>query len=306
MAKPARFQGSVPCVAFQHTDNTDSIVTAANNGGHPPFVVESMYTNAMSIRILNCGTIRPFLLPFPTGVTCLLIETNDGIALVDTGFGTADYLRPNWQMRLFLGAIRSPRALEETALQRVQRAGYRPQEVRHVIMTHLHIDHAGGLPDFPWAQVHLSQPEYDYSTGPRVGWEYHPMHWAHGPRWVPHALQTDKWYDFDAVRIPSLEPETWIVPLMGHTPGHSGVAVRQGAGWILHAGDAVPYNMRVEDVPDRVSRLLIGPHVPRLRQFMHDHPEVQIIGSHMSPEFYLRFQEASHVDDHASLGKPRM
>jgi hypothetical protein len=83
------------------------------------------------------------------------------------------------------------------------------------------------------------------------------------------------WYDFDATRIPGLEREIWIVPLTGHTPGHSGVAV--------------PYNMRVQEVPDRVSRLLIGPHVPRLRRFMHDHPEVQIIGSHMSPEFYLSF-----------------
>src|SRR5512135_1498341 len=96
-----------------------------------------------SIRILNCGTIRPVLPPFPTGVTCLLIDTNDGIALVDTGFGSADYTRPDWRMRLFLGAMRSPRALEETASYRVQHLGYRPDAVRHVIMTHLHIDHAG-------------------------------------------------------------------------------------------------------------------------------------------------------------------
>ena len=44
---------------------------------------------------------------------------------------------------------------------------------------------------------------------------------------------------FEAVRaIPGLDPEILIVPLPGHSRGHSAVAVRDGDGWLLHCGDA--------------------------------------------------------------------
>src|SRR5512140_2113675 len=105
------------------------------------------------IHILNCGTMRPYLPPFPTGVTCLLVESSDGLVLVDTGFGTRDYREPGLGMRALLAAMRSPRDVSETAVHQVQGLGFSPESVHHIFMTHLHLDHAGGLPDFPWAQV---------------------------------------------------------------------------------------------------------------------------------------------------------
>jgi len=78
----------------------------------------------------------------------------------------------------------------------------------------------------------------------------------------------------------------WLVPLVGHSPGHAGVAIRVGEGWFFHAGDAVPFDMKMDDAPDWLPRLLIGPHVPRIREFIKAHPEVQVIGSHMSLAFY--------------------
>lgn len=50
-----------------------------------------------------------------------------------------------------------------------------------------------------------------------------------------------------------------------------------------YGGDAVPFNVAVDEVPDWISKLLIGPHVPRIREFMQAHPEVQVVGSHMAP-----------------------
>ena len=240
----------------------------------------------MAIRFLNCGSMHPYFPPLRSGITCLLVDTNQGPLLVDTGFGTRDFLLPGRLMRFFLALMRSPRDIRETALHQVDRLGYRPEEVRHILMTHLHLDHAGGLPDFPHAQVHLYQPEYAHISGGSAGWEYVKAHWAHGPHWSPHELQGEKWYDFDALRLDGFDPEIWLVPLTGHTPGHSGVAVRDGNGWVLHAGDAVPFDVKVDDVPDRISRLLIGPHVPRLREFIHTHPEVRVVGAHMRPSFY--------------------
>ena len=240
----------------------------------------------MSIRILNCGTIRPYFPRVEGGITCLLVETNLGLVLVDTGFGIGDYLRPGFKMRFFTRALRSPRDVNETAHAQIQRLGYKVSEVRHIIMTHLHLDHAGGLPDFPQAKVHIYQPEYEHIAGGHSGWEYIKAHWAHNLNWIIHQLSGEHWYDFDGIKLEGFLPEIWLIPLTGHTPGHAGVAIREESGWVLHGGDAVPFNMDVDEVPDRISRLLIGPHVPRIREFMRNHTEVQVIGAHMNLRFY--------------------
>ena len=183
--------------------------------------------------------------------------------------------------------MRASRNVDESALNQVQRLGYRPNDVKHIVQTHLHLDHAGGLPDFPHAKVHVLRAEYEHVRSHR-GWEYHPEHWAHGPDWVLHELNGNRWHDFEAIRLNGFEPEIWLVPLTGHTPGHMAVAVKQGDGWVLHAGDAVPFDMKVDEVPDWISKRMLGPHLPRIRQLMKSHPEVHLVGSHMSLNFYER------------------
>ena len=229
--------------------------------------------------------MRPYFPRVENGITCLLVETNNGLVLVDTGFGMSDYLRPGQLMRFFTAAMRSPRDIHETAIKQVERLGYQLTDLRHIVMTHLHLDHAGGLPDFPHAKVHVYQPEYQHIHNKHLGWEYIPIHWAHNPHWVVHQLTGESWYGFKAVQL-SFTPEIWLIPLVGHTPGHCGVAIRNNTGWILHGGDAVPFNVSVDDVPDWISKLLIGPHVPRIREFIKKHPEVQVVGAHMGLNFY--------------------
>ena len=240
----------------------------------------------MSIRFLNCGTIRPYFPKVEGGVTCLLVETNQGPVLVDTGLGIGDLTSPGRLMRFYTAMMRSRRDVNETAYHQVQQLGYQPSGIRHIVMTHLHLDHAGGLPDFPDAKVHLYRPEYEYVISGKTSWEYIPAHWQHGPKWEPRAIQGEKWYDFDAIRLTGFEPEIWLVPLVGHSPGHAGVAVGDGDGWVFHAGDAMPFDMKMDEAPDWLSRLLIGPHVPRIREFIKATPEVHVVGSHMSLAFY--------------------
>lgn len=238
----------------------------------------------MSIHYLNCLTIHPYFPSVIGGVTCLLAETNLGPVLVDTAVGIRDY-QSKGLMRVFLKSLRSKFDLNETALYQVQRLGYKPEDVKHIVITHMHLDHAGGLADFPQADIHIFEPEYEHIMR-RPGWEFLPRHWAHRPKWVVHHLTNEKWYDFDAIHLKGFEPEIWLVPLSGHTPGLCGVAIRKEAGWVLYGSDAVPFNMRVDDIPDRISKRLIGPHVPRIRGFMKAHPEVQVVGAHMELDFY--------------------
>ena len=239
----------------------------------------------MTVHFLNCGTMRPYFPRVENGITCLLFETNLGLVLVDSGLGLQDYLHPTKGMNLFLNLMRSPRDVHETALYQMRRIGYKAEDLRHIIQTHLHIDHAGGLRDFPHAQVHVLREEYEHIISHR-GWEYRPEHWEHQPGWALHESADEKWYDFDAISLRGFEPEIWLVPLRGHTPGHSAVAIKHGQGWILHGGDAVPFDVKVDEVPDWISRLVIGPNVPRVREFMKSHPEVKVVGSHMSLNFY--------------------
>jgi len=146
----------------------------------------------MRVYHLNCGTMHP-IFPRRHGVChCLLIETNDGLVLVDTGLGLRDYTNPTPFVRLFTASIRSPRDLEETAARQVVRLGFATEDVRHIVLTHLHLDHTGGLPDFPRAKVHVFAQEYEAAMNPRrlniIERAYVAMHWAHGPKWVNHSL----------------------------------------------------------------------------------------------------------------------
>ena len=175
---------------------------------------------------------------------CLLIETSDGLALVDTGLGEADVQGRRgllYDRRLRLLGARLER--EETAAQQIAALGYSPDEVRHVVLTHLDLDHAGGLDDFHRAEVHVLAREHEAAMSRRTWHErvrYRPETWAHRPRWVlHHPDEGERWFGFEAVRrISGLPPELLLLPLHGHTRGHAGVAVDTPDGWLLHAGDA--------------------------------------------------------------------
>lgn len=181
---------------------------------------------------------------------CLLIEGRNSLILVDTGLGTADVANPSRLGGAFNALVRPRLLMDETALHQIRALGLDPNDVQHIVPTHLDLDHAGGLADFPQAQVHVHAPELKAALDRPTLHEksrYIPAQWAHGPQWASHSVQGEKWLGFDAVRaLPDTDEDVLLVPLAGHTRGHVGVAVRTGSGWLLHCGDAYFFRGELE------------------------------------------------------------
>lgn len=262
----------------------------------------------MKIHHLNCGTMYP---RFPRGTQsilyCLLVETNDGLLLVDTGFGIQDYENPTWFTRIFIASLDMPRTLEETAAYQIEKLGYSRSDVKHIVMTHLHSDHSGGIRDFPNAKVHVHALEYEAVQNPKGFKEkfYDSTHWAHGPDWVIHDdLRTIDWFGFNSIQVrEELFPDVRLIPLHGHTRGHCGIAIERSKGWLFHCGDATypfyqknepappikPLPFYVMSPPKWLERSLIGENTPQLRRLYEKHgDEIQFICSNDSISYSIR------------------
>lgn len=234
------------------------------------------------IKELNCASMSPWWPRWHIAGTVLLVTTNKGPVLVDTGLGLHDHQSPSGLVKFFIKDFGIHNAPEETAVRQVARLGYQPKDIKNIILTHLHFDHAGGLPDFPWAQVHIHRREVEACQHPRTWIErfaYDGKDVAHQPKWVLYEKTDEKWFDFDAIRLP-FDPEMFLIPLFGHTSGHCGVAIRDGAGWHFDCADALPVNAEFDITPNWLNRLVIGDHVERLKAFSLAHPEIRITAGH--------------------------
>jgi glyoxylase-like metal-dependent hydrolase (beta-lactamase superfamily II) len=265
---------------------------------------------AMRIHYLKCGTDCPLggalfdgFSKGPLGlIPCAaqLVETSEGLVLIDTGYGSEDVRFPHPRLSRFFRALLNIRfRLRETALHQIKAMGHSPADVRHIVLTHLDFDHAGGIEDFPNARVHVMEAERDAAERKRRGFiarrRYRPQQWDEVRDWRTYVGGGEPWFGFDSVRqLDGLPPEILMVPLPGHTWGHAGVAVQTPRGWVLNAGDAYFYRRELDAdrrrcTPglrlyqtlmevDREARLT---NQERLRQLKRNHgSEVTIFCSH--------------------------
>jgi glyoxylase-like metal-dependent hydrolase (beta-lactamase superfamily II) len=163
--------------------------------------------------------------------------------LVDTGIGVED-VRDTRRLGAFFGPAMGIDATktEMPALPQIEALGFRREDVRHLVLTHIDFDHAGGVPDFPAAKVHVHARERDAAFARATFMEktrYRAPQLAHGPAWATYEAIGEPWKGVPAVRqLDGLPPEILALPMPGHSRGSASIAVDTGRGWLVHAGDA--------------------------------------------------------------------
>jgi glyoxylase-like metal-dependent hydrolase (beta-lactamase superfamily II) len=158
-----------------------------------------------------------------------LVNTGKQLILVDAGAGT-------WWGGGALGRLAGS----------LRSAGYTPEEVDLVLVTHLHSDHVGGLTTqdgnrvFPNARVYVAKAESDFWLSPEIA--------AKAPKDAQTFFQSaqaiaapyikaGKWHTFSGTE--TIVDDMQLVPLPGHTPGHTGYEFSSKGQKILFWGDIV-------------------------------------------------------------------
>jgi glyoxylase-like metal-dependent hydrolase (beta-lactamase superfamily II) len=158
-----------------------------------------------------------------------LVNTGKQLILVDAGAGT-------WwgggALGRLVGSLRS--------------AGYTPEEVDLVLVTHLHSDHVGGLTTqdgkrvFPNAEVYVAKAESDFWLSPEIAAkapkDAQPFFQSAQAIAAPY-IKAGKWHTFTGSE--TIVDGMQLVPLPGHTPGHTGYEFSSIGQKILFWGDTI-------------------------------------------------------------------
>jgi glyoxylase-like metal-dependent hydrolase (beta-lactamase superfamily II) len=173
-------------------------------------------------------------------VTVAVLERPDGLVLIDAGWSRYTCAWPERDpgraRAFFLGLDVKP---EDAMASQLLSLGYSPDDVRHVVATHLHIDHIGGAVDLPNATVHASREEWTALGRGRVR-GYDPRT-AELPSVKLHALEGPPLLGFASSEDLFGDGTVFLLDARGHTRGSVAVAVKLTDGWAVHVGDAAMF-----------------------------------------------------------------
>jgi len=166
----------------------------------------------------------------PLALRCLLIEHDDGLVLIDTGIGNKEDSK-----FIEIYGVDNAGANGRTKLEdALAELGHKPEDIRWVINTHLHFDHAGGNRSrdglsFPRARYVVQKGDLDFArhTNERTAGSYLP----HNFEQTPFQL-----IDGEAEILPGIRG----LPTPGHVPYHQSILIESGGEKACFVADLVP------------------------------------------------------------------
>jgi glyoxylase-like metal-dependent hydrolase (beta-lactamase superfamily II) len=186
---------------------------------------------------------------FSFGMTAgsVLVKHPAGDLLIDTGSSNhydqeiAGFPFATWlKLKSLAGQLKPEVPLPDL----LRRMGEDPAKLRWTILSHTHLDHAGGLMDLPNLPVLLTREELQFAADPRVQAKGYVIA-AHTQKFPPVATPTLRFepatYEtFDESADLYRDGSVIVVPLRGHTPGGVGIFVNLSpARRLFYVGDAV-------------------------------------------------------------------
>jgi glyoxylase-like metal-dependent hydrolase (beta-lactamase superfamily II) len=190
-------------------------------------------------RLLHTILDRDWTEPLP--IYAFAIEHAEGVIVVDTG-ESARASRLGYFPRWHPGvrAFREWVEPDQEIGPQLARLGIRPGDVRFVVMTHLHTDHAGGMHHFPDTEICVTQTELEFAPGRRGRLRGYVAN-THWPAWFDPTvveLEPEAYGPFpQSLRLTEAGDVT-LVSVAGHTPGQIGVLVEEGDHTVFLAGDS--------------------------------------------------------------------
>jgi len=169
---------------------------------------------------------------------CLLIEHPEGLVLIDTGLGDKEDAKFLDIYGVENAGLPGPTWIEDA----LRETGHQPGEVRWVINTHLHFDHAGGNTLRDGAGVRLAFPNATFIV------QRNELHFARHTNERTRASYLPANYEpiADTGRWRLIEGDTEILPGIrsrmtpGHIPWHQSIVVESGGETAVFLGDVIP------------------------------------------------------------------
>jgi glyoxylase-like metal-dependent hydrolase (beta-lactamase superfamily II) len=166
------------------------------------------------------------------------VEHPEGVILVDTGANAGLNRLPRWHPYFQL-AVKFDIEPEQEAGAQLRALGIGRNDVKLIVLTHLHIDHDGGLAAFPRARVLVSPGERAAAAGlkGRIN-GYLPQRWPSQFDPEPLVFVDEPYGPFARSRRLTADGALTALPTPGHTPDHISVALDDSERRIVFVGDA--------------------------------------------------------------------
>jgi N-acyl homoserine lactone hydrolase len=171
-------------------------------------------------------------------VNAYAIEHRDGVILVDTGVSAGLKRLPRWHPYFRL-CVRFEIEPEQEVGPQLRAFGLASADVRRVVLTHLHIDHDGGLGHFPKSEILVSPGELRRASGLAGRLRgFLPERWPKAFDPKPLVLDSGPYGPFAQSKRLTADGAIIAVATPGHTPDHLSVIVEDGEKAVFIAGDA--------------------------------------------------------------------
>jgi N-acyl homoserine lactone hydrolase len=232
-------------------------------------------------RLVHAIVDRQWTEPLP--IYAFAIEHAEGVIVVDTG-EDARASQPGYFPRWHPGvrAFREWVEPEQEIGRQLERLGIRPADVRWLVLTHLHTDHAGGLHHFRDNEILVTRTELEFASGRRGRLRGYVAN-RHWPDWFSPTLlelEPEPYGPFPQSLRLTQAGDVTLVPVPGHTPGQIGVLVDQGDHTAFLAGDSsYTQELMLRGKPDGVGADEDAERITheRIRTFAAENPTVYLV-----------------------------